>query len=127
MSIDGIDDEVELDALIQRDGLESGVASIDLSYGGNQLDFDFNSDDIVEETVLEGEAIETETTTITATLTNHNGVTLTMTEVKTDHFTDDSNDSSVATGVISHEGEEFATVTDEGIVTFSDGTFVTAW
>lgn len=122
LDIEGIDDNVELDALIQRTGLESGIASIDLSYGGNLLDFDFDTDNIVEE----GDT--TITTTITATLTNHNGVVLTVTDVETDYETgSDSSDTFVTTGRISHAGEEFATVTDEGLVTFSDGTFVTAW
>lgn len=122
LDIEGIDDNVELDALIQRTGLESGIASIDLSYGGNLLDFDFDTDNIVEE----GDT--TITTTITATLTNHNGVVLTVTDVETDYETgSDSSDTFVTTGSISHAGEEFATVTDEGLVTFSDGTFVTAW
>ena len=120
LDIDGIDNDVELEAAIQRTGLESGVASIDLTYGGNQLDFAFDTDDIVEE----GDT--TITTTITATLTNHNGVIFTATNIETDYETDSNNsDTSVTTGAISYEGEEFATVSDEGIVTFSDGTFVT--
>lgn len=117
LDVEGIEDDVALVAAIERTGLESGVASIDLTYGGNQLDFDFNTNNIVE-------TPEGDTTTITATLTNHNGVMLTVTNIETDN--DDNNDSSsVTTGVISHEGEEFATVSDTGIVTFSDGTFVT--
>jgi hypothetical protein len=117
LDVEGIEDDVALVAAIERTGLESGVASIDLTYGGNQLDFDFNTDNIVE-------TPEGDTTTITATLTNHNEVMLTVTNIETDN--DDNNDSSsVTTGVISHEGEEFATVSDTGIVTFSDGTFVT--
>jgi len=120
LDIDGIEDDVELEALIQRTGLESGIASIDLSYGGNQLNFDFDTDDIIED----GET--TITTTITATLMNHNGVTLTATDVETDYETGSENeDTFETTGVITHGGEEFATVSDEGIVTFSDGTFVT--
>ena len=117
LDVEGIEDDVALVAAIERTGLESGVASIDLTYDGNQLDFDFNTDNIVE-------TPEGDTTTITATLTNHNEVMLTVTNIETDN--DDNNDSSsVTTGVISHEGEEFATVSDTGIVTFSDGTFVT--
>jgi len=119
LDVDGIDNDVNLEAAIQRTGLEDGIASIDLTYGGNQLDFDFNSDDIVE---VEGETVNS--TTITATLTNHNGVTLTATNILTDDAINNDNDTSVITGVITHEGEEFATVSDEGIVTFSDGTFV---
>ena len=122
LDVDGIESDVELEANIQRTGLESGVASIDLTYGGNQLDFDFNTDNIVE---TESEGDTAATTTITATLTNHNGVTLTVTDIETENNTDDISDSSVTTGAISHEGEEFATVSDEGVVTFSDGTFVT--
>jgi hypothetical protein len=122
LNVDGIEGDVELVAAVERTGLESGVASIDLTYGGNQLDFDFNTDNIVED----GEGDTTITTTITATLINHNGVVLTATNIETD-YVDDSEliDTSVTTGVISHEGEEFATVSDEGMVTFSDGTFVT--
>jgi len=119
LDVDGIDNDVNLEAAIQRTGLEDGIASIDLTYGGNQLDFDFDTKDIVEE---EGETVNS--TTITATLTNHNGVTLTATNVLIDDVTDNDNDTSVITGVITHEGEEFATVSDDGIVTFSDGTFV---
>ena len=124
LDVDGIESDVELEANIQRTGLESGVASIDLTYGGNQLDFDFNTADIVE---TESEGDIPATTSITATLTNHNGVILTFTNVETDNEADNENNetSSVTTGVISHEGEEFATVSDEGVVTFSDGTFVT--
>ncbi|PCI57478.1 MAG: hypothetical protein COB45_03475 [Gammaproteobacteria bacterium] len=125
LDVDGIDNDVELVAAIQRTGLESGIASIDLTYGGNQLDFDFNSDNIIEEETGSEEVREV-TTTITATLTNHNGVILTLTGIQVDeHSEADTNDSTVMTGVISHEGEEFATVSDEGVVTFSDGTFVT--
>ncbi len=119
LDVDGIDNDVELEAAIQRTGLESGVASIDLTYGGNQLDFAFNTDNIVE-TESEGGTI---TTTITATLTNHNGVILTVTNIETDMV--DSENTSVTTGVTSHEGEVFAIVSDDGMVTFSDGTFVT--
>lgn len=122
LDVDGIDGDVELVAAVERTGLESGVASIDLTYGGNQLDFAFNTGDIVEE----GEGDVTITTTITATLTNHNGVMLTVTNIETDYVTgSELTDTSVTTGVISHEGEEFATVSDEGLVRFSDGTFVT--
>ena len=65
------------------------------------------------------------TTTIKGTLTNHNGVILTVTNVEVDYETgSDKADTSVTTGVISVEGEQFATVSDNGIVTFSDGTFV---
>ena len=122
LDVDGIDGDVELVAAVERTGLESGVASIDLTYGGNQLDFAFDTANIVEE----GEDDATKTTTITATLTNHNGVMLTVTNVETDYVTgSELTDTSVTTGVISHEGEEFATVSDEGIVRFSDGTLVT--
>ncbi|MDX2370788.1 MAG: hypothetical protein QNK36_20700 [Colwellia sp.] len=125
LDVTGIDGDVELEANILRTGLESGVASIDLTYGGNQLDIDFNSDDILEEETGSEEVREV-TTTITATLTNHNGVILTLTEIQVDeHSEADTNDSTVTTGVISHEGEEFATVSDDGIVRFSDGTIVT--
>ena len=121
LDVDGIDGDIALVAAIERTGLESGVASIDLTYGGNQLDFAFNTANIVEEE-SEGGTI---TTTITATLTNHNGVMLTVTDIETDYVNDSEfSDTSVTTGVITHEGEEFATVSDEGIVTFSDGTFV---
>eukprot|EP00487_Bulimina_marginata_P009646 TRINITY_DN4117_c0_g1_i1.p1 TRINITY_DN4117_c0_g1~~TRINITY_DN4117_c0_g1_i1.p1 ORF type:complete len:139 (-),score=41.24 TRINITY_DN4117_c0_g1_i1:383-799(-) len=48
LDIDGIDGDVEVEAAIERSGLEAGVASIDLTYGGNQLDFAFDTDDIVE-------------------------------------------------------------------------------
>jgi major membrane immunogen (membrane-anchored lipoprotein) len=121
LDIDGIEDDVELVAAIERTGLESGVASIDLTYGGNQLDFAFDTDDIVEV----GEGNTTITTTTTATLTNHNGVVLTMTDVETDYVDDSElSDTYITTGVISHEGEEFAVVSEDGIVTFSDGTFV---
>jgi hypothetical protein len=122
LDVDGIDGDVELVAAVERTGLESGVASIDLTYGGNQLDFAFDTANIVEE----GEDDATKTTTITATLTNHNGVMLTVTNIETDYVTgSELADTSVTTGVISHEGEEFATVSDEGIVRFSDGTLVT--
>lgn len=122
IDIDGIENDVALVANIQRTGLESGIASVDLTYGGNQLDFAFNTDDIVEE----GEGDTTITTTSTATLTNHNSVILTITVVETDYVDDSTNvDTIITTGVITYEGEEFATVSDDGIVTFSDGTFVT--
>jgi len=122
LDVDGIDGDVELVAAVERTGLESGVASIDLTYGGNQLDFAFDTANIIEE----GEGDVTITTTISATLTNHNGVMLTVTNIETDYVTgSELIDTSVTTGVISHEGEEFATVSDEGIVRFSDGTFVT--
>ncbi len=84
VDIDGIDGDVEVVAAIERSGLEAGVASIDLTYGGNQLDFAFDTDDIVEV----GEGDETITTTMTATLTNHNGVVLTITDVETDYVDD---------------------------------------
>ena len=122
LDIDGIDGDVEVEAAIERTGLEAGIASIDLTYGGNQLDFAFDTDDIVEV----GEGDETITTTMTATLTNHNGVVLTITDVETDYVDgSELSDTFITTGVISHDGEEFATVNEDGIVTFSDGTFVT--
>ena len=118
--VDGIKDDVALVADIERTGLESGVASIDLTYGGKLLDFDFNTNDIVEVV-----GVTDTTTTIKGTLTNHNGVILTVTNVEVDYETgSDKADTSVTTGVISVEGEQFATVSDNGIVTFSDGTFV---
>ncbi|MBL4899567.1 MAG: hypothetical protein JKX76_07980 [Colwellia sp.] len=122
LSIDGIADEIELDASIERTGLESGIASIDLTYNGNQLNFDFNTDNIIETESESG----TITTTTEATLTNHNGVILTVTDVEVDYETgSELSDTFETTGSISHEGEVFATVSDDGIVTFSDGTFVT--
>lgn len=121
IEIDGLDD-VEVVAALERSGLESAVGSIDLTYGGSQLDFAFDTDDFVDE----GESDSTITKTMIATLTNHNGVVLTITDVETDYVDDGTtSDTFVTTGSISHEGEEFATVSDEGIVTFSDGTFVT--
>ncbi|TMM45071.1 hypothetical protein [Colwellia ponticola] len=118
--VDGIEDDVALVADIERTGLESGIASIDLTYGGKLLDFDFNTNDIVEVV-----GVTDTTTTIKGTLTNHNGVILTVTNVEVDYETgSDKADTSVTTGVISVEGEQFATVSDNGIVTFSDGTFV---
>jgi hypothetical protein len=120
IEIDGLDD-VEVVAALERSGLESAVGSIDLTYGGNQLDFAFDTDEFIDE----GESDSTIIKTMTATLTNHNDVVLTITDVETDYVTgSDQSDTFVTTGVISHEGEQFAVVSDDGIVTFSDGTFV---
>jgi len=119
LDVEGIANDVNLEASIERTGLEDGIASIDLTYGGNQLDFAFNSVDGLEQ--IEDDA--TETDTITATLSNHNGVTLTATYINI-YDKDIGDDEDTITGVITHEGEEFATVSDEGLVTFSDGTFV---
>jgi hypothetical protein len=120
IEIDGLDD-VEVVAALERSGLESAVGSIDLTYGGNQLDFAFDTDDFVDE----GEGNTTIIKTMTATLTNHNDVVLTITDVETDYVDDSGlSDTVVTTGGISHEGEQFAVVSDDGIVTFSDGTFV---
>jgi len=119
LTLNGIDDDINLEASIQRTDLEDGIASIDLTYGGNELGFAFDSVDGLVET----EDDTTKTTTITATLTDHNGVTLTTTYVDIDNKINMDHVDTI-TGIITQKGEKFATVSNEGLVTFSDGTFV---
>jgi len=100
--IDGVDDDVKVEFNANRTGLETGEGSLKLSYGGNQLNL-----------VYEGGN--------SATLSNHNGVTMTLTETEVEEETSLSGD-------IKHGGTAFATISDDSgavVIRYVDGSFET--
>ncbi|NHN39173.1 hypothetical protein G8764_17850 [Pseudomaricurvus alcaniphilus] len=101
MDVQGILDPIEVQAVIQRTGLEEGEANINISYGGNQLDFNYDGGDSL-------------------TVSNHNDVELTLTETETE-----AGDVTVS-GTITQNGNRYATIDEDGgvaVITFSDGSF----
>ena len=100
--IDGVDDDVKVEFNANRTGLETGEGSLKLSYGGNQLNLAYEGGN-------------------SATLSNHNGVTMTLTETEVD-------DETRLTGDIKHGGSAFATINDDSgavVVRYNDGSFET--
>ncbi|MBD2857774.1 hypothetical protein IB286_02060 [Spongiibacter sp. KMU-158] len=121
LNLDGVDDDAEVKLSGMRTGLEDGTLDIDLSYNGNSLSLDFDSEkDTTTETTTEDENETTRIISRSFTVTNHNGVKLVLTE------TYDEEDNGTVTGKISHGGEQYATVDEEGIVRYTDETFESA-
>ncbi|WP_373096130.1 hypothetical protein [Zhongshania sp.] len=102
LDIDGVDDDVKVEFNASRTGLETGEGSLKLSYGGKQLNLNYEGGN-------------------TATLSNHNGVTMTLTETEVDEETSLSGD-------IKHGGSAFATISDDTgavVIRYNDGSFET--
>ena len=100
--IDGVDDDVKVEFNANRTGLETGEGSLKLSYGGNQLNLAYEGGN-------------------TATLSNHNGVTMTLTETEVEEETSLSGD-------IKHGDSTFATISDDSgavVIRYDDGSFET--
>jgi len=100
--IDGVDDDVKVEFNANRTGLETGEGSLKLSYGGNQLNLAYEGGN-------------------SATLSNHNGVTMTLTETEVEEETSLSGD-------IKHGGTAFATISDDTgavVIRYNDGSFET--
>ncbi len=103
VDLDGVADDVKVEATASRTGLESGELSIDLSYGGNRLDLEYAGDDSVE-------------------VSNHNSVVMVLTETEND------SGATLISGTISHGGTVYADVDEESgaiLVRYSDGSFET--
>ncbi|WP_373091429.1 hypothetical protein [Zhongshania sp.] len=102
LDIDGVDDDVKVEFNASRTGLETGEGSLKLGYGGKQLNLAYEGGN-------------------TATLSNHNGVTMTLTETEVDEETSLSGD-------IKHDGSTFATISDDSgavVIRYVDGSFET--
>ncbi|MBB5186654.1 hypothetical protein HNQ57_000915 [Zhongshania antarctica] len=102
LNLDGVDDDVKVEFNASRTGLETGEGSLKLNYGGKQLNLAYEGGN-------------------TATLSNHNGVTMTLTETEVDEETSLSGD-------IKHGGSAFATISDESgavVIRYNDGSFET--
>jgi hypothetical protein len=102
LDIAGVDDDVNIKFNASRISLDDGKATIDLTYGGNQLNFAFPGGD-------------------SATLSNHNGVTMTLTETFTE------GESSIS-GDIKEGGTSYAKVSDDSgaiVIRYNDGSFET--
>lgn len=102
IDLTGVDDDVKVEFNANRSGIEAGTATLNLSYGGKQLNLAY-----------EGEN--------TATLSNHNAVTMSLTETETDG-------EIRISGNIRHRETSFATVSDSSgavVIRYSDGSFET--
>ncbi|GAA4093845.1 hypothetical protein [Zhongshania borealis] len=102
INLTGVADDINVNFSANRTGLESGAGSLDLIYGGKQLNLAYEGGDSV-------------------TISNHNDVTLVLTETEVD------NETSVS-GTISVDDEKFADVGDDSgaaLVRYSDGSFET--
>ncbi len=102
LDISGVDDDVKVEFNASRTGLETGRGSLKLNYGGKQLNLNYEGGN-------------------TATLSNHNGVTMTLTETEVDEETSLSGD-------IKHGGTAFATISDDSgavVIRYVDGSFET--
>lgn len=102
INLTGVADDINVNFSANRTGLESGAGSLDLIYGGKQLNLAYEGGDSV-------------------TISNHNDVTLVLTETEVD------NETSVS-GTISVDDEKFADVSDDSgaaLVRYSDGSFET--
>ncbi|MFT4918201.1 MAG: hypothetical protein ACI8RU_000814 [Zhongshania aliphaticivorans] len=102
LDISGVDDDVKVEFNASRTGLETGQGSLKLNYGGKQLNLNYEGGN-------------------TATLSNHNGVTMTLTETEVDEETSLSGD-------IKHGGTAFATISDDSgavVIRYVDGSFET--
>ncbi|CAA0102553.1 Uncharacterised protein [Zhongshania aliphaticivorans] len=102
INLSGVADDVNINFSASRTGLETGEGSLDLSYGGNQLNLVYEGGNSVS-------------------LSNHNDVVLVLTETDVD-------DETSVSGTISIDDEQFADVSDDSgtpIVRYSDGSFET--
>ena len=100
IDLTGVADDINVNFSASRTGLETGEGSIKLSYGGKQLNLVYEGDDSVS-------------------LSNHNNVTLVLTETEVD-------DETSVSGTINVGNEKFADVSDDSgavIVRYSDGSF----
>jgi hypothetical protein len=100
LNIAGVDDEVNIKFNASRISLDDGKATIDLTYDGNQLNFAYPGGG-------------------SATLSNHNGVTMTLTETFTE------GESSIS-GDIKEGGTSYAKVSDDSgaiVIRYNDGSF----
>lgn len=102
INLTGVADDINVNFSANRTSLENGEGSLNLSYGGKQLNLAYEGGDSV-------------------TISNHNDVTLVLTETEVD------NETSVS-GTISVDDEKFADVGDDSgaaLVRYSDGSFET--
>jgi hypothetical protein len=102
LDIDGVNDDVKVEFNASRTGLETGDGTLNLSYGGKQLNLAYQGGNSV-------------------TLSNHNGVTMTLTETEVD-------DETSLTGDIKQGGSAFATISDDSgavVIRYNDGSFET--
>ncbi|MBQ0760792.1 MAG: hypothetical protein KBT72_14135 [Zhongshania sp.] len=100
INLTGVADDINVNFSASRTGLETGQGSIKLSYGGKQLNLVYAGGNSV-------------------TLSNHNNVTLVLTETEVDEETSVS-------GTIKVGSDTFADVSDDSgavIVRYSDGSF----
>ena len=113
LNLDGINDDVKVEFNASRTGLDTADSALKLSYGGKQLNvvyqggFDGSNGD------YEGDS--------SATLSNHNGVTLSLAETMLETETTISGD-------IKHAGTSFATISNDSgaiVIRYSDGSFET--
>ncbi|MDF1692710.1 MAG: hypothetical protein P1U47_10070 [Zhongshania sp.] len=102
INLTGVADDINVSFSASRTGLETGEGSLSLSYGGKQLNLAYQGGNSVS-------------------LSNHNDVTLVLTETEVDEETSVS-------GVIKIGDDKFADVSDDSgtpVVRFSDGSFET--
>jgi hypothetical protein len=102
LNIDGVDDDVKVEFNASRIGLETGDGTLNLNYRGKQLNLAYKGGNSV-------------------TLSNHNGVTMTLTATEDD-------DEARLSGDIKQGGSAFATISDESgavVIRYNDGSFET--
>jgi hypothetical protein len=102
LDIDGVDDDVKVKFNASRTGLETGDGTLNLNYRGKQLNLAYQGGN-------------------SATLSNHNGVTMTLTETEGD-------DKTRLSGDIKQGGSPFATINDDSgavVIRYNDGSFET--
>jgi hypothetical protein len=102
LDLTGVEDDVNIEFNANRSGIETGVGTLNLRYGGKQLNLIYQGAN-------------------TATLSNHNGVTMTLTETETDG-------EVILSGDIKQDETSFATISDSSgavLVRYSDGSFET--
>jgi hypothetical protein len=102
LDIDGVDDDVKVEFNASRIGLETGDGTLNLNYRGKQLNLAYKGGNSV-------------------TLSNHNGVTMTLTATEDD-------DEARLSGDIKQGGSAFATISDESgavVIRYNDGSFET--
>jgi hypothetical protein len=102
LNLAGVADDINVSFSANRTGLDSGEGSLNLSYGGSQLNLAYEGGDSVS-------------------LSNHNDVTLVLTETEVDEET-------TVSGIIQVGDDKFADVSDDSgaaLVRYSDGSFET--
>lgn len=113
LDIDGVEDDVDVKFNASRNGLDTGEVTLNLSYGGNQLNLAYQGGFDGATGDYEGDHV--------VTLSNNNGVTMTLTETVAD-------DETSLAGDIKHGGTAFATVSDDSgavVIRYVDGSFET--